>query len=239
MVGTHRILVQSKQVRYDFLIRRNITVISGDSATGKTTLISMIRDFNRYEIANIKVECDKACVVIEGKDWEKQLLGVSDSIVFIDEGNEFIRSNDFASYVKNSDNYYVIITRYHLNNLPYSINEIYTFRNSGKYKGTKQTYNELYHLYRKYNSVQEIKPDKIITEDSNSGYEFFKEVIGEDNCESANGKDNIPYMIKKDSSDQILIVADGAAFGCLMEKRLDVYNIIRDIVYTCQNLLSG
>lgn len=33
MRGTHRIIVQNKRIRYDFEIRRNITIIRGDSAT--------------------------------------------------------------------------------------------------------------------------------------------------------------------------------------------------------------
>ena len=45
MTGKHRIIVQSKRLKYDFQIRRNITVIRGNSATGKTTLVNMIRDY--------------------------------------------------------------------------------------------------------------------------------------------------------------------------------------------------
>ena len=39
MRGTHNVIVQNKRIRYDFDIRRNLTIIQGDSATGKTTLI--------------------------------------------------------------------------------------------------------------------------------------------------------------------------------------------------------
>lgn len=45
MKGSYRVVVQNSSVRYDFVIRRNITVIKGDSATGKTTLIEMIREY--------------------------------------------------------------------------------------------------------------------------------------------------------------------------------------------------
>ena len=44
MKGSHKIIVQNKRIRYDFEIRRNITVIRGDSATGKTALVDMIRE---------------------------------------------------------------------------------------------------------------------------------------------------------------------------------------------------
>ena len=46
MKGKYRVSVQNKKIKYDFEIRRNITIIRGDSATGKTTLIDMIREYD-------------------------------------------------------------------------------------------------------------------------------------------------------------------------------------------------
>lgn len=45
MRGKHRIVVQNKRIRYDFEIKRNITVIRGERATGKTALVNMIREY--------------------------------------------------------------------------------------------------------------------------------------------------------------------------------------------------
>ena len=42
MKGKYHIIVQNSRVRFEFDIKRNITIIRGDSATGKTTLVSMI-----------------------------------------------------------------------------------------------------------------------------------------------------------------------------------------------------
>lgn len=39
MRGSHRIIVESKKVKYDFTIKRNITILTGDSGSGKTVLI--------------------------------------------------------------------------------------------------------------------------------------------------------------------------------------------------------
>lgn len=38
MKGKYRIIVENKKIRYDFEVKRNITIIKGDSAIGKTTL---------------------------------------------------------------------------------------------------------------------------------------------------------------------------------------------------------
>lgn len=149
MYGTHRIIVQNKRIRYDFEIKRNITIIKGDSATGKTTLVDMIREYFENGAASaVELSCDKECTVLEGRTWSGQLSLMKDSIVFIDEGNDFVMSNEFAAAIQDTDNYYVIVTREGIPSLPYSVDEIYGIRNSGKYGNLKHTYNEFYHLYQ-------------------------------------------------------------------------------------------
>ena len=73
---------------------------------------------------------------------------MKDCIIFIDEGNDFVMSTDFALAIQNTDNYYVIVTRESIPSLPYSVDEIYGIRDSGKYGTLKRTYNEFYHLYQ-------------------------------------------------------------------------------------------
>ena len=65
--------------------------------------------------------------------WKEQLSGIADSIVFIDEGNEFNKTTEFADEIQKTDNYYVIVTRESLPSLPYSVEEIYGIKTSGKY----------------------------------------------------------------------------------------------------------
>ena len=56
-------------------------------------------------------------------------------------------------------------------------------------------------------------------EDSNAGFEFFSNVwSGEAHCISARGKSNIFKLLQKFRQNKILVIADGAAFGCEMEK---------------------
>ena len=45
MVGAYWVIVQNKKIKFDFEIRRNITILRGDSATGKTTLVEMIQEY--------------------------------------------------------------------------------------------------------------------------------------------------------------------------------------------------
>lgn len=198
MKGMHRIIVQNKRVRYDFEIKRNITIIRGDSATGKTTLIDMIREhFENGSASGVELTCDKECTVVDGRTWAGQLSMMKECIVFIDEGNDFVMSDDFAAVIQNTDNYYVIVTREGIPSLPYSVDEIYGIRNSGKYGTLKQTYNEFYHLYQTADFHYPIKPKKVITEDSNSGFQFFRNICakGGRKCISTQGKSNIALYL--------------------------------------------
>ena len=233
MKGKYRISIQNKRIRYNFDIRRNITIIRGDSATGKTALVDMVREYyeNGAE-SGIELQCSKNCVVLEGRNWKMRLAAVKDSIVFIDEVSNFVSSKDFASYILKTDNYYVIVTRESLSALPYSINEIYGIKNSGKYGSLKQTYNELYQLYGGENFTKVIEPDMLITEDSNSGFQFFDAVCKEHHlsCISAKGKSNIFSYLTSQETGTVMVIADGAAFGAEMDKMMKLLEIRDDIV---------
>lgn len=146
MKGEHIVAVQSKRVKYRLTIRRNITILTGGSGTGKTTLISMIADSRRKELG-ITLSCDKKCIVLNDRgpfddSWEESLKRTKDSTVFIDEGSEFINTEKFAHLCKKSDNYYVIATREALPQLPYSILEVYGIRESNKYGAVQVQQNE-------------------------------------------------------------------------------------------------
>jgi predicted ATPase len=148
MKGKHRIVVKNNRLHYEFEIKRNITIIQGDSATGKTTLINMLRQAeNLGESSGIDLISDVPCRILEGNNWKIILENSSGNIFFIDEENSFINTEEFASMVKESDNYFVLITRENLYNLPYSVDEIYGLHESGKYHDTRKVYQQMYHIY--------------------------------------------------------------------------------------------
>ena len=221
MKGKHKVIVKNNRLHYEFQIKRNITIIKGDSATGKTTLVNMIRQFaNLGNSSGVDVICDVPCLVLEGSLWQLILQSMSGNILFIDEENQFIRTKEFAEAVKTSDNYFVLITRENLYNLPYSVEEIYGLHSSGKYQNTRRVYQEMYHIYP-YNTDFPPMPEQIIVEDTNAGYEFFKSIAEEKGitCESAGGKTKIFGRLDgcRGNSREICVVADGAAIGPEMD----------------------
>ena len=224
MKGIHKVVVGTKYLKYEFELRRNLTIIRGDSATGKTTLVDMIRThMNDGESGPVTLNCDKGCYVVEGNLWKGQLDNIQDSIVFIDEGNEFVKTKDFARAIQQTDNYYVIVTREGLPALPYSVEEVYGIRTSGKYGTLKRSYHSFYRIYPD-STTEKIKPEKILTEDSNSGDQFFDAVCTEHQmqCDTANGKSNVFSYLKVHKDEKILVIADGAAFGPEMDRVLQL-----------------
>ena len=219
MKGMHHIVIQNKRIRFVFSIKRNITIIRGDSATGKTTLFSMIEEYgNLGKDSGVQIQCDKACVALSGKYWQETLENIHDSIVFVDEDSKFLKTKDFAKKIRNSNNYYVLITRENLPALPYSVEEIYGIHCSGKYMDTRQVYNLFYKIYSETNPGK-ILVKSLVTEDSQAGFTFFSQVAMTRGicCESAGGKSNILGILQKRLLDkqqkETLVIADGAAFG--------------------------
>lgn len=235
MKGSHRVIIEAKRVKYDFTLTRNITILTGDSASGKTVLIDYIRDYRRYgSESGIMVSCDRECRTLDNEDWEMQLKRITNSIIFIDEGNRFVTSKEFAKLALESDNYFVLATREKMPMLPYSVQEIYGFRESGKYHEAKQKYNEMYHLYGEISAQSSIEPELVITEDSNSGYDFFAKLSEQKNvnCISANGKSNIIKCLQDSEKTQgtRLIIVDGAAFGSEMKEVYEYLNTVGNVV---------
>ena len=100
MKGKKRVIIQNNRVHYEFVIKRNITIIQGDSASGKTTLVNMIRQAeNLGESSGINVSCEVPCRVLEGVNWKIILENSRESIFFIDEENYFIKTEEFASAI--------------------------------------------------------------------------------------------------------------------------------------------
>ena len=81
MTGKYEIRIENRSLVYEFTIRRNITVIRGNSATGKTTLISSnaecISAGGKTRIYRLLLENkDRCCLIIAdgaafGSEMEK------------------------------------------------------------------------------------------------------------------------------------------------------------------------
>ena len=151
MIGKYGIEIYNNKIHYEFEVKRNITIIQGDSATGKTTLIDLIADYGRLgKGSGITLKCDKDCLVLPSTRWKEFIRDSHECIIFVEENLPFIKSKEFAESVNYSDNYFVIVYRDSLPALAYSIEEIYGIRedrDSQKYVNAKRVYNSFYNIY--------------------------------------------------------------------------------------------
>lgn len=224
MTGIHHLEVKNRDANFKFDLYRNITIVRGNSGTGKSTLFEMIADYTRLkESSGVNISSDKACVALIDTDWQNQLKNVTDSIVFIDEGVEYLKTKKFAQAISHTDNYYVIFNRESLHELPYSVDEIYEIKTSGKYHSFQKMYkSNNKHIYYKDTVGNKIKFKLLLTEDSKSGYQFYQHYFknSEIECVSTASNPAIFRYIKENSDKMILVVADGAAFGSEIDRVL-------------------
>lgn len=219
MKGTYDIRIENARVQFKFRLCRNLTLIKGPSATGKTTLVGLMSEYEREgQASGITLSSPKPCCVLNENGWKEKLKRTSDSFVFIDEDSGFVRTQDFAHEAKNSDNYYVIVSREDLPMLPYSVEEVYKLKNTtSRYPGVRKYYT---HTKRMYSEALDVEnPQVVIVEDSNAGYDFYRalcEKTGSE-CISAHGKGNVLSLLMDCGNKKALVIADGATFGPHME----------------------
>lgn len=159
MKGSYYFRVKSKKLLFEFSIRRNITVIKGDSASGKTTLLHMMYEYLRVgKESGYSVSADVGYYVYMrqeiGRTWQEILYPLHNTVVFIEENNNFVFSGEFAEFVKRSGNYFVLVNRSPFKMLPYSIHEVYEIITEGKRTDVKESYHHLKELYSNYPVIE-------------------------------------------------------------------------------------
>lgn len=130
MIGSFLVEIKNADVCYKFTVRRNITVLRGEGATGKTMLYKLVDTFNNADSRGISVRVDRGAS-IETLNRQRFNDGVllnhtkQNRIFIIDENSDFVYSNEFAVQAQVSGYYFILINRDKLDQLSCSIHEIY------------------------------------------------------------------------------------------------------------------
>lgn len=211
MKGKIKISVKNKHINFSFSLERNVTILTGDSGTGKTKLIDMVRNYSELgKSSGVTLKCDKPCIVLSGRNWETELENTHDSIVFVEESTAFLTSYDFAKAIQNTSNYYVLVTRESLTQIPYSIDAIKKIHKNGKNPKFEKIYKNI-----SVKNILDFPYDVVIVEDSKSCFQFYMKAT--ENCPleciSSKGKSAIIKLLNRYDKKRILVIADAAALG--------------------------
>ena len=236
MKGRHVVSVVSRKATYRLELERKVSVIKGNSGTGKSSLIRLISEYLEFgKKSGIKVSVDSSVslgVLTNSSEWEKVLGSVHDTIVFVDEDVEYIYSGGFQKELWKSDCYAVIVSRSGgFTGLPYSISGIYELVTEKKDENTTTS---MYQLYEEEHGNGDF--GIVLTEDSNSGFEMAKYAFDSVDTEvlSAGGNASVLEMLGKTwiSHRDVCVNVDGAAFGAYIEAVLKYAEIKGNIRIT-------
>lgn len=218
MKGIRSFSVETPSESFFITLRRQFTIIQGDSGAGKSFLYDSVSDYNRGVNKDIILKSDTAVVTVDSIEVLKDIVdGRKERICIIDEA-AMMYTDEFFNCAKHSNVYFVLISHGDIESIPYSVKEIFYLRRfSTRNKDNLALVPEF-----KFDATLDFEPDLVIVEDSNSGFDFYNLAFSCD-VVSASGKSNIPEYIKNSISKgyrNILVVADGAAFGsCAFKTR--------------------
>lgn len=234
MKGRHIVSVTSRKASYRLELERKISVLKGNSGTGKSSLIRLILEHLEYgKQSGVKISVDSSvslAVLTNISDWPKILSSVHDTVLFIDEDVRYLYGESFQRDLWEADCYAVIVSRSGMfTALPYSIFGVYELVTERKGIHTATT------MFRMYEEKHDRKFfNLILTEDSNSGFEMAKYAFETENTEvvSAGGNASVLSVLQNLSltHGNICVNVDGAAFGAFIEPVLKYSEVIGNIL---------
>lgn len=190
-------------------IKSKYTFLRGDSGTGKSVLLRdlLLNLRNNPHGIKFRYPLRQMELTLEGLKFglEETYKNNRITLFFGDEDLKYCRGPEFASIVANSPHLFLMTIREPLQNLPYAIGDMLRLETVGhKNIGVplKSPVNS---------SLSAIK--HICTEDSKSGYEFFKKFFDGTDIDvvSAHGRNNIENLMN--SMGSTLFIADGLGLG--------------------------
>lgn len=148
MTGTKTIDIKTMRYSYHLELTRKITLLRGDSGTGKTTLVTDISNAGLGD--RLQIHSENELITFKPTESLSRILSTISStdtaICIFDEDCDFLTSKEFADAVNTSGNYFLLITRKLLTWIPTGAdsvvelqtdeNNLHTFKK--RYSGGKQ-----------------------------------------------------------------------------------------------------
>lgn len=263
MIESLKIRIRHKDCDMQLSLNNKITIIIGNSATGKSSIHKMldVKDAkvvkkcsdNGFKVVHLNsIESIEAYTTIKVEKLSKDLRLTPKRVYIIDEND--IRINDvIASIIKNTVNSYFIITsRSNLNKLNYDIDavKILETRNDGI------TVLKNYMPTKKIDNIPSLKLDCCVIEDKGKARVWFEALLADkvkvitagstdkfgnvDKVKIGNSgeKEKVCSEVEKqiiNGKSQVLIVFDACSFGCCLRELKSLMDRYTDKLFILSN----
>lgn len=216
--------VRDDNIHFELTFDRRINFIIGNSASGKTTLYNMLGSSREDNDIIVDTTYD---FILAAVDTYEIMIRESKDAIFIFDDLDVISSASFSDLVKkygiNNNLWFIIMSREddeslnEAKRLSFSINNIFKLSSeNGHYTNIK---------YYNYSFPQIKHYDKVLIEDTTSGFDFFSNLYKQGVVCSTSGKSTIvddTQRLINEGNKNILVLFDSAAFGCHISK-FDAY----------------
>lgn len=109
-MSTINVKLDSPILKCDFTLEKRLSIITGDSGIGKTTLVKLLQD----KPNGVFIQSTYPIIVANNSGWHEMLKGASDTIIIFDsliasETQDFVEL--FEDYVVRNNNYVIAFSR--------------------------------------------------------------------------------------------------------------------------------
>lgn len=204
-------------LHFNISLQRRVSFIKGASATGKTSMYSLLDRKLRHKDDEVLLESNIDIVLLDFSNLSEK----HSHVLYIVDDLDILPNHDFEALMDNmveDDLWFLIMSR---EEVDYKLKASIIFSSNCEYSlGVVDGIYTLIPLYT-YNNTNIVKYDCVLVEDAKGGFEFFSKLYS--NCEvrSTCGKNNVITCMDKavkDGFEHILVIFDTANFGsCFSE----------------------
>lgn len=217
-----RITVETlkSNLKYILDIDKRLTIIKGNSATGKSHLVRLIDEYGK---SGVVIKSPLELIHVNSKILNAFNLKKDKNLLYVFDEDDGISDKNVINFINDINNNVIIITRdISLPEINYGIDNVYEFRESNKFNILVRKYDKI-----NKNNINTRELSKILTEDSGSGFDFYSN-LNNFKVNSAYGNSNIINCIENNQ----IIALDSLGIGPYIDNILNkIKNLNSYVIY--------